>query len=1467
MAAYAQTPVASFSSNVTSGCSPLTVQFNDLSTNNPTSWAWDFGNGQTSSLQNPQATYNSPGSYTVTLIVKNAAGANAIRQTNYITVNTSPTANFGENLNLACIPSTINFIDKSLPGQGSITSWTWNFGDSSGGSNQQNPSHLYTQTGYFSVSLTVTNSGGCSNSITETRVLRFVQGIQPNFTWNQTSTSCSAPYTLNFLNQTAGPGTLTYNWSLGTGASPATSTATNPAGVAYPAAGNDSVTLSVQSSLGCSQTLTQAVPLSTSTPLITGPTTGCLNTPISFSNGSTPTPLSSLWKFGDGTSSNQSAPSKTYTAAGTYTVTLINNFASCTDSTTSTIAIGTNFVPVFNATPSIACQAPLAVQFKDLTSPADSLWLWNFGDATPPSTAQNPPHTYTAPGSYTVTLTATNANGCSGTATTVQAVNITAPTISMTPASGCINAPIAPVAVVTAIDGVAGYSWAAPGSTNPTSTIANPTFTYTAPGLYSLTLTITTNGGCTATQTFTDFVEIGTPTTIPPGSITINPSPVCGNGTVTFTAATITPVDAYLWNFGDAALIDTGQIVTHIYKNFGLRVITLTVDNGGCQTSQTTTLTVSPAIPNFGYKVNCPAFNNSVTFLDSSKVDANPLTYVWNFGDGTANVTVSTPPYSPPTHVYAPVPPVGAQYSVTLTITDGICTTSTTKPVTLANIIPSFNISANPVCENQAFSLTQNSQSFPAGTPVVAAYTWIINGISQPGGDTLVTSIPKVGPSTLGLMETDINGCVYTDATPQTITVTGPTAKFTAPADGCLNSPVTFTDNSTPYPGPPANPIVKWDWIFGDGKDTVTNAPPFTHTYADTGTFTNLALGVTDNIGCSSLFIDPNPIRITGPQALFATPDSFYCPNAPLTFIDSSQGYGLTYQWTFSNGNTSTAVNPVQSFPNNGQQYSVTLTVTDQYGCPNSLIKPVLIQSPIAAFTISDTTTICVPLQTMFTAQGQYYDSLYWNFGDGSTSTLPTTSHFYNTFNAADTFYASLILQGPGGCLDSATRRVLVLNPNTTTTFTFSPNQNCDSVVAAFNLLPPGYTSYILSFGDGQSFSSSDPNDTTFTHTYYTPDSYQPQLALTDATGCIVNINGNPGGNNDVTVLGAVIFFNVNQQAFCDSGTVIFNDFTVSNDGVLSKAYNFGDGTTITQAPPFAVPFDTTHFYNTPGSWPATLSVVTDHGCPASYTDTIRDYQTPHPTIGTSGNLCSGLVQFLGSLVTPDPDSVSWSWNFGNGQTINVQNPLVTVQPGSYPTSLRAYIPFGCADTVSTTITINPEPVIKGPAEISTPVGVPVTIPFTYSSNVTTYNWTPTANLDCATCPNPAATLTFNQEYTVVVTDSNSCTDTASILIKTICNEGNYFLPNTFSPNGDGVNDYFYPRGTSLYNIQSMRVFNRWGQLVFQRQNFAANSETMGWDGTFNGHPAPSDAYVYIVEVICNNAQVVALHGNVTLIR
>ncbi|HEV9037547.1 MAG TPA: PKD domain-containing protein [Puia sp.] len=138
--ARAQAPGTDFSANPTAGCGPLTVQFKDISTNGPLYWSWDFGNGITSSIQNPTATYSTPGTYTVTLIARNKNGSNAMRKTDYITVYPFPIPKFTSNLTLACAPAGVQFLDQSTPGQGGITNWAWDFGDGTT-SNSQNPSH------------------------------------------------------------------------------------------------------------------------------------------------------------------------------------------------------------------------------------------------------------------------------------------------------------------------------------------------------------------------------------------------------------------------------------------------------------------------------------------------------------------------------------------------------------------------------------------------------------------------------------------------------------------------------------------------------------------------------------------------------------------------------------------------------------------------------------------------------------------------------------------------------------------------------------------------------------------------------------------------------------------------------------------------------------------------------------------------------------------------------------------------------------------------------------------------------------------------------------------------------------------------------------------------------------------------------------------------------------------------------
>lgn len=1457
ISAHAQVPAPDFSASTVSGCGPLAVNFKDLSTGAPIYWTWDLGNGQISSLQNPSTVYTTPGTYTVTLIVKNKNGANSIRKTDYITVFPYPSASFGSNLTLACAPANVLFNDLSTPGMGTITERTWDFGDGAT-SSLLNPSHTYSGTGYFTVTLKVKNSGGCSNTASRARYIRVVQGAQPNFTYTQVSNSCTAPYQLDFINQTAGPGNLSYSWNFGNGN---TSTQDNPTAISYPSNGNYTVILTATSDLGCSDTAQRIISFSAATPVITAPGNTCINAPVNFGNGSIPIPTSAVWDFGDGTGAADPPPAKTYTTIGAYTVKLVNTYPSCKDSITKTIQIMNNPVVSFTADKMNSCRAPFDVTFKDNTTGATG-WQWDFGDGGT-SNLQNPPHTYNTLGNFDVTLTVTTATGCTGTLTKAKMIEVQTPTVGLSSTSilgACTSSTttfntINPVAAINAVDRVpaTGFQWSAPGATPSTSTLVNPSFTYAAPGNYTISLTITTNGGCQASAV-TNNVLIGNPTT---PIIQVSAAPHCGRDSITFTS-TATPADHWAWNFGDGTPIAAGASVKHSYDNFGDFTVKLTLTNAGCPQTTTMPVHVNPPIVGFTFQPDC--INKfQVTFIDTSKVDPalGVPTYSWDFGDP------SVPPFTgqvPPLAIY-PGPGI---YNVTLTVTNGICSSTATVPVNLNPPVASFAPPA-PACRNRNFTLTSTSTN----ASLIATYSWQFDANTPDATTPVITtsptytaSISKIGPHTITLIITDIYHCPSPAAT-GSITITGPTAKFTpATPGGCKNSPIVFTDQSTTYDNTAANALTTWTWDFGDG--TITNlTAPYTYSYADTG-FYNVTLAVTDQAGCSDTITGAVPVQITSPQALFAASDTLYCPNAPLPFQDSSKGYNLTYTWDFGDGTPpDLTANPSHSFPTNGQRYSIKLKVTDQTGCSDSLTRSdyIHIQKPIAAFTLEDSTSICPPLETMFTPNGQYYDSLYWDFGDGSTSTLPNTSHFFNTY---DTFYVKLFLQGPGGCLDSATRRVFVLNPQTTTTFTYTPVQKCDSLLADFTIIPPGYTRFTLTFGDGTADSS---QNTSPIHLYRSPSTYAPQLILQDSTGCIVSLSGSAG---NIKVLGAVPFFSMDTHAFCDSGTVYFTDFTITNDGILSKTWDFGDGATATHLNDPSG-FDTVHSYTTTGLRVIDFKVTTNNNCAENYADTLKVHQTPHPVITPPNPLCINIpLQFQGGLVTPeDPvDTVNWAWNFGNDQTSAEQNPLVSYsQAGQYTVSLRTFVNFGCSDTISRPITVNPLPFIKGPSEITTPVGFPVTIPFTYSSNVTTYSWVPATNLSCNDCPNPAANPTFNTLYIVTVTDSNLCMSTDSILVKTICNGKNYFIPNTFSPNNDGVNDVFYPRGDNLYNIQSMRVFNRWGQLVFERRNFPANTASEGWDGTFNGHLAPSDTYVYIIEVICNNAQTVALKGDITLLR
>lgn len=153
-----QPPVAAFTGSPTTGCAPMSVNFTDQSTNTPTSWAWDFGDGGNSAVQNPSHQYTTPGSYTVTLTATNAAGSDQEIKTNYISITGTgaPVADFSASTTTGDAPLSVNFTDLST---GSPSSWSWAFGDG-GTSSAQNPSYVYNNPGTYNVSLTATNGCG-----------------------------------------------------------------------------------------------------------------------------------------------------------------------------------------------------------------------------------------------------------------------------------------------------------------------------------------------------------------------------------------------------------------------------------------------------------------------------------------------------------------------------------------------------------------------------------------------------------------------------------------------------------------------------------------------------------------------------------------------------------------------------------------------------------------------------------------------------------------------------------------------------------------------------------------------------------------------------------------------------------------------------------------------------------------------------------------------------------------------------------------------------------------------------------------------------------------------------------------------------------------------------------------------------------------------------------------------------------
>ena len=1570
---------ANFSATPVSGCAPLLVNFTDLSTGNPTSWKWDLGNGTISFLRNPTVTYFAPGQYNVKLLVTNANGSNEVIKSQFITVYAVPVVNFGGAPLSGCFPLPVQFTDQSTPGSGTINKWEWDFGDGNL-SSTQSPSHTYLGAGNFNVSVRVTNTFGCITTVTKPQYVQIANGAKAGFTFSAPN-SCSVPSQVSFTNTSSGGGAMTYTWDFGDGT---TSTATNPVHT-YTTAGTYSIKLIAVNGTGCSDTVIKLNAITVGSVKADFTTLGniCQNTPFNISNTSSSTPSNVTWTFGDGTSTTDINPTKTYSNTGNFIIKMVAGFGACADSVSKSITVLSKPVISFSADKTASCKPPLTVNFTSTVASASG-YYWDFGDGTT-STQQNPTHTYNSYGNFDVKLVATNASGCIDSLIKpayikIQTLDVSIPGL---PAKDCAPFTFSFNTNVNSLEPVVSYLW--DFGDGSTSTLASPTHTFAA-GVYTIRVIVKTAGGCSDTATVVDGISAGNKLNL---NFSATPRDVCARIPVKFTDLTTGgKADKWLWFFGDGTT-STEQNPEHPYQDTGFFDVTLIVWNNGCpDTLQFKDyIHISPPIAVFTVEADC---NTPMQrkFVDRS-IGADK--WEWDFGDGTTSTQ-----QNPPVHTFAP-----GGYFVSLTVTNFKtgCTYTQTTAVIIGTEKADFIASDTAIC-------TGSSVDFKAiniNTGNVGAYHWKFgDGAESVDSSAVSHTYTTPGIYSVTLIISGILGCQDTIVKNLYIRVGNPVAGFKSTTPGiCLNSAITFADSSI------ANqfPIKQWILDFGDSTVKTFTAPPFQHTYTTPGTY-SVMLTVIDSNGCRDSVVQVSTVRISSPVADFTTTDTLSCHLQSISFTNLSTGPNLTYNWDFGDGTTSTDVHPVHQYTTPGV-YNISLTITDEYGCSDKIVKNnyLTIADPIADFTLSDSTSTCPPLVITFNNLSKNFIQRSWDFGDGTSSVLDSPTHFYTT---PGTYNIVLTVTGYNGCIDTKTKQIIVRGP--TGSFTYTNILGCIPLKTDFKGTTQDDISFIWDFNDGTT--SSTP-DSIVSHTYTNPGFYLPKMILVDKGGCQVPIVG----TDTIKVYGVKADFTSATTTLCDSGYIAFKDRSLTNDIIKSYLWTFGDGSSSTEQDPV-------HSYRSTGIYNVRLKVTTNEGC----TDTaiapmpIRIVASPDIDIESNDGVCiPATIKFKGQVLTPDSSSLQWNWNFGNGKTSSQQNPLAQLylSAGSYTVKAVATNSSGCKDSAIKVIQTYPLPTVKANTDSTVCLGQTINLT---ASGASTYAWFPSAGLSCSDCPSPVAkpdsntvykvqgtsaygcigwdsvnvsvrlpfrmqvsrgdtlcagksvqisasgahsyvwypaaglsnptianplatpasttnymvvgkddkgcfkdsafvplkvypiptvdaggdkTINVGQtldldptlssdvtnivwtptsgifrnrlpgitvkpplttEYTVEVANEGGCKARDKVTVYVLCNNTNVFIPNTFSPNGDGANDIFYPRGSGVYSIKTLRVFNRWGEVVFEKTNFNANDVSSGWDGTFKGKKLNPDVFVYTIDIMCENNTILNYKGNVALI-
>ncbi len=1281
---------ADFSANPTSGCGvPLIIQFTDNSTGSITDWDWVFGDGGTSTEQNPAYTYTSTGSFTITLTVSDGTNSDNFSLT--ITVFALPIAHFSTNpVPIGCRPFTLNFQDLSVVGDASITQWTWSFGDG-GTSTEQNPVYTYTLTDNYTVSLQVVDANGCESVMNI--IVDYVHVKDPpvvDFTANQTF-SCEPPLFVQFTNNSTGNGSLTYFWDFGDSN---TSVLKNPSNQ-YDDFGTYDVQLIVTDQYECTSDTIKPGFISITN--ITASFTIAQDTicpgELAFFYNTSGIVASCYWDFGDSYFASGYNQAHAYAAPSEYIVTLIAASGSeCADTITHIIVIE-EVIADFSS-PNYGCELPFSVQYTDQSTNAVT-WEWHFGNKNT-SFEQNPINIFNSAGVYSDTLIVTSFHGCIDTLVldsniTIiipviifnpdSIINIPAIIITANPVRGCIPLDVNFIDENTydnPDDWVVGWYW--DFGDGDTSVLQNPTHIFNFDGDYNLILTITTSLGCEATDTL--LIEAGDTSIV---DFTASTDTSCAFDAVQFTDLSFdtAKVDEWFWNFDGVGSSNQQNPSYQFSDTVGYMDVTLIAGYNGCYdiiTKDSIVYILGP-IARFSNNFDCdsPYVYN---FINQS-IDAQYWGY--DFGDSfiidsiTDDIT---------THTYDTT----GNFTVTFTAyndTTG-CFFETSALVRVRDIKADFTVSDSTPCSYDLVNFDASGSQDAVN--IYNNYYWAsvdTGGFITPIdiGVSVSYIFGTIGEFDVCLAVRDINYCWDTICKP--IKAFRPIVNFSADTlIGCIPFDVQFTDLTVDDTA-----LISWYWNFGDGSFS-TDADP-AHTYTQINNNITVSLVVTDTLGCIGSLTKFYYIIATKPSPDFAISDLTICTGDSVLFVNYTPDASLLdFKWHFGDGDSSDVTNVWHTYLSQGYFY-ITLIATDTLGCDSAITHTdyIHVQAyPVVDFTADIdalrlneiTISDCYPQIFYFSDStvSDYMNSWEWDFGDEQQSfVFQDPAHLYNMPGIYD---VSLIVTTTYGCSDTLIKPQYIEVGGAYAEFSLLPDSACkwDEITFTLDTTMNVYE-IIWDFGDGDTSSVLNP-----VHSYSQMGTLYPKLVYYSDSAETCKKYAKDSVYIHILTAG---FSGGEEGNGCVPFDVYFIDQTISDCALLGWQWDFGDSTYSTVPDPIHT-FTDTVFSN------IRLIVLNEAGCKDTLIRTLDliceptiDVPTMFSPNGDGNNDIvyvrgwgiKKLLEFKiynrwGQLIFETDDiNIGWDGTSFNGEPQNIETYVYIVRAEDYygkVLSIKGYI-------------------------------------------------------------------------------------------------------------------------------------------------------------------------------------------------